>query len=153
MFLENVNAQIAIKVNNKLTRRINVQNVEMQGTVWSSLKCTSSMDRLNKTVLSNSDLQYYYKGDMNIPIGVRGMVDDTLGISKCGTNAVKLNSTINSFIEAQRQALSEEKSVVIHVGNKTRCNTPCPERKVHKAKMHQAETVKYLGNIVTHRAA
>ena len=67
-FLENVNAQIAIKVNNKLTRRINVQNVEMQGTVWSSLKCTSSMDRLNKTVLSNSELQYYYKGDMNIPI-------------------------------------------------------------------------------------
>ena len=36
MFLENVNAQIAIKVNNKLTQRINVQNVEMQETVWSS---------------------------------------------------------------------------------------------------------------------
>ena len=29
MFLENMKAQIAIKVNNKLTRRINVQNVEM----------------------------------------------------------------------------------------------------------------------------
>jgi hypothetical protein len=118
MFLKNVNAQIAIKVNNKLTRRIDVQNVEMQGTVWSSLKCTSSMDRLNKTVLSNSELQYYYKGDMNIPIGVRGMVDDTLGISKCGASAVKLNSTINSFIEAQRQALSEKK----------KCCCPCGEQ-------------------------
>ena len=45
--------------------------------------------------MSNSDLQYYYKGDMNIPIGVRDMVDDTLGISNCGNNAVKLNATIN----------------------------------------------------------
>ena len=53
MFLENMNAQIAIKVNNKLTRRIDVQNVEMQGTVMSSLKCTSSMDRLNKTGMSD----------------------------------------------------------------------------------------------------
>ena len=121
----------------------------MQGTVWSSLKCISSMDRLNKTVMSNNDLQYYYKGDMNIPIGVRDMVDDTLGISNCGNNAVKLNTTINLFIEAQRQTLSEEKSVVIHVGKKSRCNTPCPELKVHKAKMHQAKTVKNLGSIVT----
>ena len=102
-----------------------------------------------KCVKKNSPCFDYYKGDTNIPIGVRGMVDDTLGISKCGNNAVKLNATINSFIEAQRQTLSEEKSVVIHVGKKSRCNTPCPELKVHKAKMHQAETVKNLGSIVT----
>ena len=56
MFLENMNAQIAIKVNNRTTQRIDVQNVEMQGTVWSSLKCTPSMDRLNKAVMSNTDL-------------------------------------------------------------------------------------------------
>ena len=65
----------------------------------SSLKFTSSMDKLNKTVISDTDLQYYYKGDRNIPIGFRGMVKDTLGISKCGSSAVKLNSTINAFIE------------------------------------------------------
>ena len=109
MFLENVNAQIAIKVNNKLTRRINVQNVAMQGTFWLSLKCTLSMDRLNKTVLSNSDLQYYYKGDMNIPIGVRGMVVDTLGISKCGTNAVKLNSTISHLLKHKGKHCQKKK--------------------------------------------
>ena len=77
------------------------------------------------------------------------MVDDTLGISKCGNSAVKLNSTINAFIETQRQVLSEEKSVVIHMGNKSKCNTPCPKLKVHKATMHEAGSVKYLGNIVT----
>ena len=37
MFLLNMNAQIAIKVNNKLTKQTDVQNVEMQGAVLSSL--------------------------------------------------------------------------------------------------------------------
>ena len=34
-------------------------------------------------------LQYCYKGDSNIPIGVLGFVDDTLGVSKCGKAAIK----------------------------------------------------------------
>ena len=83
LYIENKNAQIAVKVDNKTSRRINVQNVEIQGSVWGSLKCTSMMDKLNKHVMSNENLQYFYKNDKSIPIGVRGMVDDTLGISKC----------------------------------------------------------------------
>ena len=50
-----------------------------------------------------------------------------MGISKYGHNAVQLNATISMFIETQRQTLSEEKSAVIHVGNKNQCNTPCPD--------------------------
>ena len=67
--------KVAIKVNGELTRRTHVQDVVMQGTVWSSLMCTSSLDRLNKIVLSKEDLKYHYKGDIDIPIGIRGMVD------------------------------------------------------------------------------
>ena len=67
----------------------------------------------------------------------------------CGSTAIKLNATINAFIESQRQALSEEKSVVIHVGNNTKCKTSCSELRVHKSIMHKATSVKYLGNIVT----
>ena len=77
------------------------------------------------------------------------MVDDTLGVQKCGSPSIKLNSVINSFIESQRLTLSEEKSVVIHVGKKSKCKTTCPELKVHKNKMHEADSVKYLGNILT----
>ena len=43
----------------------------------------------------------------------------------------------------------QKKSVVIHVGSKTKCVTPCPELKVHMDQMHKAESVRYLGNIVT----
>ena len=77
------------------------------------------------------------------------MVDDTLGISKFGNKAVQLNAVINSFVESQRLLLSKEKSVVIHVGKKTKCDTACPILQVHKNVMHEADSVKYLGNIVT----
>ena len=38
LYVENNNAKIAIKVNGKLTKRVNVKDVERQGNVWGSLK-------------------------------------------------------------------------------------------------------------------
>ena len=68
LYLENRNANIAVKVNNNITTRINVTNVEMQGSVWGSLKCTSSMDTLNNIMLPQDQLTYTYKGDSGISI-------------------------------------------------------------------------------------
>ena len=82
LYLENENADIAIKVNNKLTERIHVKDVIMQGSVWGSIKCTTMMDKLNKSMMVEDTLKYHYKNDQNIPIGVLGMVDDTLTISE-----------------------------------------------------------------------
>ena len=132
MYLQNRNVQVAIKVNGELTRRTDVQDVVMQGTVWLSLMFTSSIDRLNKIILSQEKLQYHYKEDTNDPLGIRDMVDDTLGVSKCSSTAVPLNSVINSFVESQRPTLSGEKSVVIHAVKKSKCHTSCPDLKVHK---------------------
>ena len=56
------------------------------------------------------------------------------------------NSDINSFIETQRLTLSYEKSVVIHVGKKCKF---CPKLKVHKKQMKSADTVRYLGDIIS----
>ena len=149
MYLENRNIQFAAKVNNKLTRRTSAQDLEMQGSVWSSLKCTTMMDNLNKRVMADQHLQYYYKEDKSIPIGIRGMVDDTIGVSNCGNTSVQLNGVINSFIETQRLTLSKEKSAVFHVGSKLKCKTECPKLKVHQSEMSKSVAVKYLGNIVT----
>ena len=74
LFLENRNAKVAIKGNNKVTRRIHIRDTEMQGSVWSTLKCIVSMDRVNKVMLADDSLCYYYRGDPNIPLGVLGMV-------------------------------------------------------------------------------
>ena len=116
LYLENKEAEIAIKVNNKLTERVKVSDIIMQGSVWSSLKCTAVMDKLNKTTMTNPALQYSYKNYPNIKIGVNGMVDDILAISECGTNSIVKNAVINSFIESERLTLSKDKSAVVHIG-------------------------------------
>ena len=151
LYIENKNANIAVKVNNILSKRKSVKNVEIQGSVWAGLKCTSMMDTLNQKVMAEKGLQYHYKEDKNIPIGVRGMVDDTLGISNCGNEAIALNSAINSFIQTQRLTLSEKKSVVIHIGKKHQTTIPCPTLKIHKSNMKEAKSAKYLGNLITSR--
>ena len=47
------------------------------------------MDQINKVMLKEDNLEYYYQKDKDMPIGVLGMVDDTLDISKCGHQAVQ----------------------------------------------------------------
>ena len=59
------------------------------------------MDQLNKTAVSDQSLQYYYRGDMNIPIGILGMVDDTLAVALCGNHSKRKNAVKNSFVETQ----------------------------------------------------
>ena len=146
---ENVKAKIAVKVNGGISRRVVVNNVEMQGSVWASLKCTTSMDTLNKTILEQDHLTYKYRGDPNIQIGVMGMVDDNLSISNCGMSTVQKNAVINSFIETQRLTLSKSKSVVIHVGKASKCKQSCPTLKVHNHIMKTVQSQRYLGDIIT----
>ena len=88
LYIENKNENIAVKVNGKLSERINVRDVALQGSVWESLKCKTLMDQINKTALPDKTLQYQYKRDPNIPIAILGMVDDTLGVSECGNQAI-----------------------------------------------------------------
>ena len=59
----------------------------MQGSVWESLKCTTTLDTMKETAMSDEALQYFYRGDPKIPIGVLGMIDDTLAVTKCGNEA------------------------------------------------------------------
>ena len=103
--------------------------------------------------MSDPKLQYLYRGDTNIPIGVLGMVDDTLGVSECGQPAIKKNSAINYFMETQRLRLSNEKSVVLHYGSENKCALPCPTLKVHEETMDKKWSTKYLGNILSTREA
>ena len=149
LFIENKTTNIAIKVNNILSKRTNVTNVIMQGSVWGGLKCTSQMDILNKICNENENLQYRYKSDPNITIGVRGMVDDTLALAECGNPSILKNTTVNSFVETKRLQMHRDKSVVLHVGNVEKCKRTCPQLKVHEDIMPEKVSTKYLGNIIS----
>ena len=62
LFMENNNAQVAVKTNGRISKRVSIQNIIMQGSVWGSLCCVVLMDKLGKLVYSKPELLYYYKG-------------------------------------------------------------------------------------------
>ena len=106
------------------------------------------MYQLNQLILPQEELTYKYKGDPTISIGVMGMVDDNIAIAQCGTSSVIKNSVINSFFDTQRLSLSEEKSVVLHIGRK-KCSKPCPTLKVHDSIMKKTQSARYLGDVIS----
>ena len=146
LYLENKKTKVAVKINNQITERIVVKDLEMQGSVWDSLKCTSSMDQIT---IPQDHFIYKYKGDNNVRLGVLGMVDDTLAISHCGVPDIQKNSVINSFIEAQRLTLSKKKSVVIHISGRSKCQQVCPTLQVQNEDMRTVDSVWYLGDIIS----
>ena len=84
----------------------------MQGTVWGSLLCTSTIDKIGKLCYETPQMLYQYKG---VAIPPLGMVDDII----CVTNANKsahMNSVINTFIESKRLNLSDKKCFQVHIG-------------------------------------
>ena len=41
-----------------------------------------------------------------------------------------------------------DKTTVIHIGNKTNCNYKCPDLYVNEVKIKESNQSKYLGNII-----
>ena len=112
----NNNVKVAVKTPFGSTERVNIRNVVMQGTVWGSLLCTATMDKLGKLKYNNTKLLYKYKGTVGVP--ALEMVDDILDIQMCGVNAVISNSVVNSFIEHKKLTLSKTKCHRLHCGKK-----------------------------------
>ena len=147
LYLENQHARIAIKTPEGKSDRVSISNIIMQGTVWGSLMCTTSMDKLGQLVYKNKDLTYKYKGVVDTPC--LGMVDDILCVQKCSKDTVKMNAVVNAFIEGKKLNLSSKKCHRIHVKNKkTRNELECPEVKIHNGKMNEATQEKYLGDLI-----
>ena len=143
MYQGNSNAKVAIKNGTRLSDRFNIENVVMQGSVWGSLMCTATMSKIGENAYSDPKLCYKYKGAVNIP--PLGMIDDLLCIQKCN-KSITINSTVNSFIEANKLKLSHTKCAQIHIGKD---NITCPELKVHSHSMNKSKKEKYLGDYIT----
>ena len=101
----------------------------MQGTVFGSLLCTTTMDQLGKLCYQDENLLYKYKGKVQVP--TLGMVDDLLSVTKC-SDALQSNIVTNAFIEMKKLKLGANKCSRIHIGKKN-CN--CKELNVHTANM------------------
>ena len=105
LFMENNNAEVAIKTNKRISKRVSIQRIIMQGSVWGSLCCVVLTDKLGKLVYNNPQLMYYYKGLVGTPPLL--MVDDILGIQSCSSKSMRLNTAINTFINLEKLSLSK----------------------------------------------
>ena len=107
LFLENSNAKVAVKTSNGISQRIDIKNIVMQGSVWGSLFCTASVDKLGQLAYENEELLYWYKGAVAVP--PLCMVDDILAVQECSKESVQINSVINSFIELKKTNIQQQK--------------------------------------------
>ena len=79
-----------------VTNRVELHEIEMQGTVPAPLKCSIQIDTLGKECLESGEGLYSYKECVNIP--PLAMIDDILAVSKCSVETVKLNALIQSAV-------------------------------------------------------
>ena len=144
LFLENNNAQVAVKTNERISKRVSIQNIIMQGSIFGSLCCVVMMDKLGKVVYKERpELLFYYKGLVGTP--PLQMVDDILGIQQCSSKSLQLNSVINTFIDLEKLRLSSKKCSNVHIGKgKHECHT----LKVHGQVMRNRNQETYLGDVI-----
>ena len=143
LHMMNTTAQLAVKTPLGITERVTINNIVMQGTVWGSMFCTATMDKLGKLKYNNPEMLYKYKGKVGVP--AMEMVDDVIDVQKCGVEAVKANAVVNMFMEQKKLTLSNTKCHKLHCGKN---NVICPDLKVHNEKMHETHEEKYLGDFI-----
>ena len=143
VFLENNNAQVAVKINGKLSSRTNINYIIMQGSVWGSICCVVLMEKLGKYAYNNPETLFYYKNLVGTP--PLQMVDDIMGIQRCNSKSLYMNTMVNTFMDLEKLTLSQSKCHNIHIGKQ---NSKCPALKVNGKEMENYEQEIYLGDVV-----
>ena len=145
----NRNCQVAVKTPwGSTSKRTLLQEIEMQGTVLTSLKCSVQIDSLGKDCLKNKkkkDNLYKYLGVVSIP--PLSMVDDILTVSEAGSKSIKMNATVQSKIDVKKLELGQSKCFKMNIGDKDELvNT---KLMIHGEEMKTTKREKYLGDILS----
>jgi hypothetical protein len=82
------------------TDRVDIPCIVMQVGTWGPIQCSNAIDKIRKTCYERRQHLYLYKSRVNIfPLG---MVDDVIGVSRCGHSSLELNTFITSHIELKK---------------------------------------------------
>jgi hypothetical protein len=139
----NKSCNIAVKTPVGITDRFQLEEIEMQGTKLSNIKCAVQIDTLGKDCYSNNEGLFLYKECVTVP--PLGMIDDLVSFSECGPETVKINALINAKIESKKLEFGHKKCFKIHIGNRSE---ECVSQKVHSDEINVASYETYLGDIV-----
>ena len=109
--------------------------------------CSNSIDR---KCHDRGEHFYLYKGIVTVfPLA---MVDDLMGVAKCGFQSISLNTFLTTQIEMKKlrfhvpDKTGKSKCHKIHVG---RSNQFCPKLKVHETEMETVKDDTYLGDVIS----
>jgi hypothetical protein len=145
MALSNKKCKVAVKTPwGSISEQVEMNEIEMQGTVPAPIKCSVQLDTLGKECLLHGEGLYQYKECLNIPPLL--MLDDAIAISECGPESVKVNALIQSKVDMKSLRLGHAKCFKMHVGKNAAC---CPVLKVQDKEMLTSKREKYLGDILT----
>ena len=142
----NKEAHVAVKTPwGALTERVTLNDLEMQGTVLSNIKCSVQIDSLGQDCLTEKKGIFKYKNCISVP--PLSMVDDIITISNCGSDSVIVNGIVQSKIQCKQLQLGHSKCFQLHIGKKSK--HLCPKLKVHENEMKTSDKETYLGNLLT----
>ena len=141
----NKKCKVAIRMPwGSVTDRVELSEIEMQGTVPAPLKCSVQIDTLGKECIESGECLFKYKDCVDIP--PLAMIDDILAVSECSVDSVKLNALIQSKVAHKNLKLGPDKCFKMHVGQQSDC---CPTLKIDEEIMKSSSKEKYLGDILT----
>jgi hypothetical protein len=138
----NEKCQIAIKTPLGITDRFELQEIEMQGTKFSNIKCSIQIDTLGKECYSSGEGLFLYKEGVYVP--PLGMIDDIASFALSGADSIKTNAIINAKIESKKLEFGPAKCYNIHIGSNVHSKL-----KVHDETIQVKDYETYLGDIIT----
>ena len=127
------------------SKRVELTNVVMQGSVLGGIICSNQIAKLSNTMLAEGDV-YLYKN--KIPIPPLAMVDDIAAISLCDSiDVLNCNIKTDSFIQRKKMEcqVGEGKCQWVHCGS----NCCKSAYKVDGNEISQATMYRYLGDQVS----
>ena len=150
IYESNRHNRVAVNTAVGQTDRVNIPQIVMQCGTWGPLQCSNTIDSIGRLCYDRGQHLYLYKNRVNVlPLG---MVDDLIGVSRCGHQSVELNTYITTHIELKKLQfhVPDEKGKTkchhIHVGKPSIC---CPQLKIHGYNMEKVNQDTYLGDILS----
>ena len=138
-------AEVIVKTPCGPTDEFSMERIIMQGSVFGPIKATIQIDTLGRDCESYNQGMFLYKNVLSLtPLA---LIDDCLGFSLCGPDAVELNAIINTKIISKKLRLSEKKCSHMHF---SKSSTPCyTNLKADESDMKKSTECSYLGDILS----
>ena len=90
----NINTKRRVKTPNGTTVEQNLEEHVLQWDTLSSTIASNQVDSIGKELL-NENPNFLYKYKTEVPVGVTGMVDDTICITETGQKSQQMNAYFN----------------------------------------------------------